>query len=296
VETGFDKVAAAVENSVVLVLAIGEKVWSRGSGVIIDGRGHIVTNNHVIAEAGDNPGRLDVSVTFNDGKKVQANLVGRDPETDLAVLKVDNVKNVTVARVGDSDKVHVGDLVVAVGSPLGLRSTVTHGIVSALHRPVPLGDTVLDAVQSDAAINAGNSGGLLIDMDAQVIGINTACYLEKTGAFAGYAISVNEMKYVAEVLIRNGKINHPTLEVTTRSVSNSIACGAQVANVKAGSPAEKGGIRENDMIAKVGNRTVADADEFVVAVRQLMIDQPAPIQVVRDGRRVTLTVVPGSDG
>jgi S1-C subfamily serine protease len=266
-----------------------------GSGVIVDGRGYIVTNNHVIAEAAENPGRYEVSVIFNDGKKVSANLVGGDPETDVAVLKVDNVNNLAVARFGDSDKVHVGDLVVAVGSPLGLLGTVTHGIISALHRPVRLGDAVIDGVQTDAAINHGNSGGPLIDMAAQVIGINTACE-GACGGGLGFAIPIDEAKGVADILIRDGKIHHPTLGVNTRSVSNSVASGALVANVKAGSPAEKGGVLENDVIVKIGNRTVADADEFVVAVRQLTIGQPAPIEVVRDGRHVTLTVVPGSNG
>jgi S1-C subfamily serine protease len=298
-ESGFAKVAAAVEKSVVEVVAANDQAFERGSGVIIDGRGYVVTNNHLISEAAENPGQYKVTVTFNDGKEVPANLVGHDPKTDLAVLKVDNVYNLTVAHLGDSDKVRVGDLVVAVGSPLGLRSTVTHGIISALHRPVQEGDAVLDAVQTDAATNPGNSGGALIDMTAEVIGINSARFLGITGtsiASIGYAIPVNEAKDVAEVLIRDGKIHHPTLGVNTRSVNNSVASGAQVANVNAGGPAEKGGILENDVIVKVGNRPVADADEFVVAVRQLTIGQPAPIEVVRDGHHVTLTVVPGSDG
>jgi S1-C subfamily serine protease len=235
-------------------------------------------------------------VIFNDGKKVPANLVGRDPKTDLAVLKVGNVNNLTVARLGDSDKVQVGDLVLAVGSPLGLRTTVTHGIVSALHRPVPLGDTVIDAVQTDAEINHGNSGGPLINVDGKVIGINTACQIATCAGGPGFAIPVNEAKSVVEVLIRDGKIHHATLGVVTLSVNNAVASGAQVTNVKAGSPAEKGGIRKNDVIVKVGNRTVADTNEIIVAVRQLTIGQPVPIEVVRNGRSVTLTVVPSADG
>jgi S1-C subfamily serine protease len=297
-ESGFAKVAAAVQKSVVKVeaLRVSDEVGSFGSGVIIDGHGYIVTNNHVIAEAAENLGQYDVTVRFNDNKRVPANLVGRDPKTDVAVLKVDNTNDRTVARLGDSDKVHVGDLVVAVGSPLGLLGTVTHGIVSALHRPVPLGDTVIDAVQTDAAINHGNSGGPLIDMDARVIGINTACENGGCGAGLGFAIPINEANAVAEVLIRDGTIHHPTIGINTRSVSDAVASGAQVANVKAGSPAEKGGLLENDVIVKVGNRTIADADEFVVAVRHLAIGQPAPIEVVRDDHHVTLTVVPDPDG
>jgi S1-C subfamily serine protease len=297
----FAKVAAAVADSVVTIESVSDQEGMQGSGVVVDGRGYIVTNNHVISEAANNPSQYKTTVVFNDGKDVPANLVGRDPKTDLAVIKVDNVDNLTVARLGDSDKVHVGDEVLAAGAPLGLRSTVTHGIISALHRPVPLSgegdtDTVINAIQTDASINHGNSGGPLIDMDSQVIGINTAGKsLSDSASGLGFAIPVNEAKLVAQTLIRDGKIAHSALGLTTRSVSNAIASGAQVANVKAGSPAEKGGVLENDVVIKVGDRSVADADEFVVAVRQLTIGQPAPIEVVRDGRHVTLTVTPGPD-
>jgi S1-C subfamily serine protease len=298
----FAKVASATADSVVTIESKSDQEGMQGSGVIIDGRGYIVTNNHVISEAANNPSQFKTTVVFNDGKEVPANLVGRDPKTDLAVLKVDNVDNLTVARLGDSDKVRVGDEVLAAGAPLGLRSTVTHGIVSALHRPVPLSgegsdtDTVIDGVQTDASINHGNSGGPLIDMDSQVIGINTAGKsLSDSASGLGFAIPINEAKLVAQTLIKDGKIVHPTLGVSTRSVSNAIASGAQVANVKAGSPAQKGGILENDVIVKVGNRKVADADEFVVAVRQLTVGQDAPVEVVRDGRHVTLTVKPDPD-
>ena len=298
----FAKVAAATADSVVTIESKSDQEGMQGSGVVIDGKGYIVTNNHVISEAANNPSQFKTTVVFNDGKEVPANLVGRDPKTDLAVLKVDNVDNLSVARLGDSDKVRVGDEVLAAGAPLGLRSTVTHGIVSALHRPVPLSgegsdtDTVIDALQTDASINHGNSGGPLIDMDSQVIGINTAGKsLSDSASGLGFAIPVNEVKQVAQTLIKDGKIVHPTIGISTRSVSNAIAAGAQVANVKAGSPAQKGGIQENDVIVKVGNRKVADSDEFVVAVRQLAIGQDAPVEVVRDGRHVTLTVKPDPD-
>ncbi|KUI33745.1 serine protease [Mycobacterium sp. IS-1590] len=296
------KVAAAVADSVVTVEATSDQEGSQGSGVVIDGRGYIVTNNHVISEAANNPSKYKMKIVFNDGKEVPANLVGRDPKTDLAVLKVDNVDNLTVAQMGDSDKLRVGDEVIAAGAPLGLRSTVTAGIISALHRPVPLSgdgsdtDTVIDGLQTDAPINHGNSGGPLIDMNGNVIGINTAGKsLSDSASGLGFAIPINEVKTVVDSLIRDGKIAHPTLGLTARSVSNDIASGAQVANVKAGSPAEKAGILENDVVVKVGDRNVADADEFVVAVRQLKIGQDAPIEVMRDGRRVTLTVNPGPD-
>lgn len=235
-------------DSVVTIESVSDQEGMQGSGVIVDGRGYIVTNNHVISEAANNPSQFKTTVVFNDGKEVPANLVGRDPKTDLAVLKVDNVDNLTVARLGDSSKVRVGDEVLAVGAPLGLRSTVTQGIVSALHRPVPLSgegsdtDTVIDAIQTDASINHGNSGGPLIDMDAQVIGINTAGKsLSDSASGLGFAIPVNEMKLVANSLIKDGKIVHPTLGISTRSVSNAIASGAQVANVKAEVPRRRAG-------------------------------------------------------
>ncbi len=132
----FAKVAAAVAGSVVTVESVSDDQGMQGSGLVVDGRGYIVTNNHVISEAANNPSKFKTTVVFNDGKEVLANLVGRDPKTDLAVLKVDNVDNLTVARLGDSDKIRVGDEVIAAGAPLGLRSTVTHGIISAVHRPV----------------------------------------------------------------------------------------------------------------------------------------------------------------
>jgi S1-C subfamily serine protease len=243
-----------------------------------------------------------MTVVFNDGKEVPANLVGRDPKTDLAVLKVDNVDNLTVARLGDSSKLTVGEEVVAVGAPLGLRSTVTHGIISALNRPVPLSgegsdtDTVIDGVQTDASINHGNSGGPLINMESEVIGINTAGKsLSDSASGLGFAIPVNEVKATVEALIKDGKVAHPTLGLTARSVSNDLASGAQIANVTAGGPADKAGIKENDVVVKVGNRRVADADEFVVAVRQLPIGQDSPIEVMREGRKVTLMVNPTPD-
>ncbi|MDT5009949.1 MAG: hypothetical protein QOH57_1566, partial [Mycobacterium sp.] len=133
-EGRFAQVAASVADSVVTVEAKSDEEGSQGSGVVIDGRGYIVTNNHVISDAARNPSKYKTTVVFNDGKEVPANLVGRDPKTDIAVLKVDNVDNLTVARMGDSEKIRVGEEVIAAGAPLGLRSTVTHGIVSALHR------------------------------------------------------------------------------------------------------------------------------------------------------------------
>ncbi|BBZ68310.1 trypsin [Mycolicibacterium insubricum] len=298
----FATVAASVADSVVTIKVTSPQMEAQGSGVVIDKLGYIVTNNHVISDAANNPGQFKITVVFNDGKTVPANLVGRDPKTDLAVLKVDNVDNLTVARLGDSDKLQVGEEVIAAGAPLGLRSTVTHGIVSALHRPVPLsGDdtdtnTVIDAVQTDASINHGNSGGPLINMDSQVIGINTAGKsLSDSASGLGFAIPVNEVKEVAEALIRDGKMAHATLGMSTVSASKTLASGALVKNVKQNGPADKAGVLENDVVVKLGGRSIADADEFTVAERKLPIGQPAEIEVIRDGRPMTLEVTPASD-
>ena len=298
----FAAVAAKVADSVVTIEATSEQEKGQGSGVVFDGQGNIVTNNHVISNAANNPDKFELTVVFNDGKRVPATLVGRDRKTDLAVLKVNGVDNLSVARFGDSEKLTVGEEVVAAGAPLGLRSTVTHGIISALHRPVPLSgdgsdtDTVVDGVQTDAPINPGNSGGPLIDMNSQVIGINTAGKsLSASASGLGFAIPVNEVKAVVETLIKDGRIAHPTLGLTARSVSEDVASGAQVANVMVGSPAERAGVLENDIVVKVGGRDVGDGNEMVVAVRQLRIGQPAPIEVVRDGRNLVLTITPDSD-
>jgi S1-C subfamily serine protease len=293
------KVAAAVADSVVTVQAVSDSEGSQGSGVVVDGRGYIVTNNHVVSEAAASPDKFKLTVIFNDGKETPANLVGRDPETDLAVLKVDNVDKLTVARLGDSSKVRVGDQVMAAGAPLGLRSTDTQGIVSALHRAVPLSGegsdtkTVIDAVQTDASINHGNSGGPLVNMNAEVIGINTASKsLSDSASGLGFAIPVNEVKSVIEVLIRDGKIAHATLGIMAESVNDSGTGGARVTKVNPNSPAQRAGLAEKDVIVKLGDRKVNTLDELTVAVRQLTIGQDAPIEVLRDGKPATLTIKP----
>jgi S1-C subfamily serine protease len=293
------KVAAAVADSVVTIQAISDSEGSQGSGVVVDGRGYIVTNNHVISEAAASPDKFKLTVIFNDGKETPANLVGRDPETDLAVLKVDNVDKLTVARLGDSSKLRVGDQVMAAGAPLGLRSTDTQGIISALHRAVPLSGegsdtkTVIDAVQTDASINHGNSGGPLVNMNSEVIGINSASKsLSDSASGLGFAIPVNEVKSVIEVLIRDGKIAHASLGIMAESVNDSGTGGARVTKVNPNSAAQRAGLAEKDIIVKLGDRKVNSLDELTVAVRQLTIGQDAPIEVLRDGKPVTLTIKP----
>lgn len=335
-DNGFGAVAAAVADSVVTIEAMSDKGGAQGSGVVVDGRGYIVTNNHVISEAALRPKQFQLTVVFNDGKVVPTKIVGRDPKTDIAVLKVDNVDNLTVARLGDSDRLQVGEQVVAAGAPLGLRSTVTVGIISALNRPVPLSgdgsdtDTVIDGIQTDAAINHGNSGGPLIDMNSEVIGINTAGKsLSDSASGLGFAIPINEVKSVADTLIREGRISHPLLGLTAvsgddppppgeGSPGNSgnpdnpgntdnpdnpnnpdkkdtpfvPIDGAIVTGITDGGAAAKAGLQKGDVIVKVGDRKVVDIDAFVVATRLLEIGQPAPVEVLRDGKPVTVTITP----
>jgi S1-C subfamily serine protease len=253
--------------------------------------------------AQDKSNRSAIQVQFSDGTRVPAQIVGRDPKTDLAVLKVD-VKNLTVAQLGKSGNVQVGDDVLAIGSPLGLSKTVTSGIVSALHRPVKLegegSDTkaVIDAVQTDASINPGNSGGALVDMDGRVIGINTAIRSETGGSVGlGFAIPVDKVIEVAQTLIRDGVVHHPTigLSARTKQVANEVMSGAAVADVVAGGPAAKAGIVEGDVIVKVGDREVTGPDELVVAVQSRDIGETVNVQLIRDGRQVDVPVTLESD-
>ncbi len=302
----FAAVAAAVADSVVTIQVLSPQGSSLGSGVVVDGRGYLVTNNHVISEYAKNPKDYKLTVVFNDGTEVPASLVGRDRKTDIAVLKVDNVDNLTVARMGNSDKLRVGDEVVAAGAPLGLRSTITVGIVGALHRPVSGEaegsddtDAVIDAVQIDASINHGNSGGPLFNMNAEVIGIN-AVITSNSSVGLNFAIPVNEVKYVADTLIRNGKIAHPSLGVGVGAADDSEAedtpeIGARITQVTKGGAADKAGIQEGDLIVKVGDRPVTDADELIIAVRQLVVGQDAPVEVLRGGQSMVLVVNPTAD-
>jgi S1-C subfamily serine protease len=297
-EGRFAKVASAIADSVVTIEAMSETKGAQGSGVVVDGRGYIVTNNHVVAEAADNEDEYKLTVVFNDGKTVPAHLVGRDPVTDLAVLKVDNVDNLTVARLGNSADLRVGQEVIAAGAPLGLRSTDTQGIISAVDRAVSIpregsGATVIAAVQTDASINQGNSGGPLVDMNAAVIGINTASKSPSGSASGlGFAIPVNEVRRVVEMLMRDGVIAHPTIGIKATSVSDTAAAGARVQEVDAGGPADRAGLQKDDIVVKLGNREVADLDSFVVAVRELPTDKGTPVEVLRGGKPVTLTITP----
>nr|WP_153808091.1 trypsin-like peptidase domain-containing protein [Nocardia sp. SYP-A9097] len=298
------KVVDAVMPAMVTVRAWVGDSGSTGSGVVIDGQGYIVTNNHVISlAANDKSGKAQLQVVFSDGTRVPTSIVGRDIKSDLAVLKVD-VKNLSVIQLGNSDDVKVGDDVLAIGSPLGLEKTVTSGIVSALHRPVKVGgegtdtNATLDAVQTDAAINHGNSGGALVDMQGRLIGINSAIKSESGGSVGlGFAIPVDQVKRISQALIHDGRVFHPRLGVSakTKIVANDVMSGAAVADVQAGSPAAKAGIVEGDVIVKVGDRDVSGPEELTVAVQSNEIGQTVNVRLIRDGREVDVPVTLESD-
>ncbi|WP_297649541.1 trypsin-like peptidase domain-containing protein [Pseudonocardia sp.] len=303
-------VADIAQRTVPAVVSIEVRVGDQGgsgSGVVIDPSGYVLTNNHVVSAAVGADG-ASIEAIFHDGTRTPARIVGRDPKTDLAVVKV-NVANPVVATIGSSAGLAVGDGVIAIGSPFGLAGTVTDGIVSAVNRPVRLdgggSDTnaVIDAIQTDAAINPGNSGGPLVDSTGAVVGINTAIRSLGQGDTGGeggsiglgFAIPIDSARVIADELIRTGVVKHAEIGVNARSVSDSTSDGAQVENVQAGGAAAKAGIVEGDVIVKVGDRTIGGADELAVAVSERKPGDTVQVQVLRDGRPLSLPVVLTSD-
>jgi S1-C subfamily serine protease len=273
-----------------------------GSGAVIDKRGYILTNNHVVTLGGSVEDGQDIAAVFNDGTRVKAAIVGRDPKTDLAVLKID-VPNPRVLQLGSSGDLAVGDTVIAIGSPLGFADTVTQGIVSALHRAVvsPGADgepAIYDGIQTDAAINRGNSGGPLVDSTGALVGINTNLQGADGGTGnigLGYAISIDYARPIIETLIRHGKVQHADMGVNAASVSAETSDGARVQNVKDGSAAAKAGIRQGDVITKVDGKTIGDVAELFVAVRTHEVGDKVPVVLARDGRELTVQVTLQSD-
>ena len=300
-------VAAVASRVLPAVVSLEFRVGDQGgfgSGVLIDGQGYLLTNNHVVAPAATTS-LATWEAVFSDGTRLPARIVGRDPKTDLAVVKVE-VANPTVAQLGRSSELEPGDSVIAIGSPLGLAGTVTSGIVSAVDRPVRLegdgghGNAVIDAIQTDAAINPGNSGGALVDTAGAVVGINTAIRTLGAGEGGGsiglgFAIPIDTARKIAQELIRTGHYQHTDLGVNAASVTDGKSDGARVQNVQQGGAAAEGGILENDVIIKVGDRAIGSADGLVVAVRQRAIGERVPIALVRDGRPLVVTVTLKSD-
>lgn len=246
-----------------------------GSGVILSSDGLILTNNHVVAAAAHG---ARLTVGFSDGSVAKAELVGGDPVSDLAVIKAEGKTDLTPIELGDSESVQVGQQVVAIGSPLGLAGTVTEGIVSALDRPVSTSgesgnqNTVINALQTDAAINPGNSGGALVDMNGKLIGINTAIASmgggigAKSGSIGlGFAIPVDQARRISQQLIETGEATHAMvgIKVPTRDDAN----GATVVDVTEGGPAAGAGIPEGAVITKVDDRSINSGDALIAAIR-----------------------------
>ena len=287
-------IAAEVIPAVVSIEVRVGQAGATGSGVVIDGDdGYIVTNNHVVSGA-DGVDGAEIRAVFSDGSGSDARIVGRDPASDLSVIKVEKPGLVT-ASLGDSASVVVGDPVVAIGSPLGLAGTVTSGIVSALERPVRLGgegsdtNAVISAVQTDAPINPGNSGGALVDTTGALVGINTAiASLGGNGTTGGsiglgFAIPIDTVRDVAEQLISTGGAVHSSLGVNARSVTDGTRDGALVLNVEPGSAAADAGIREQDVIIAVAGDPVGSSEELVVAVDRYAPGEEVTVEIVRGG-------------
>ena len=297
--------ADAVSPSVVAIGARTAQGEAAGSGVIIDGSGHVLTNNHVVA------GAQQLTVTLSDGRTFEASVQGTDPSTDLAVVTISNAPDdLTPVALGDSDALRVGDPVMAVGNPLGLAGTVTTGIVSALNRPVTTqargGDpmqqsqsdpVVTNAIQTSAAINPGNSGGALVNGSGQLVGINSSiATLGSSGGGQsgnigiGFAIPVNEAKSIAQQLIDTGTAVHAYLGVTpqdgTASDGSATRTGAEIAAVGPDTPAAQAGLRTGDLITAVDGQPVDSALSLVAHIREQAVGNTVKLTIVRGGQTI----------
>jgi len=291
-----EKVAAAVLPSVVSVQVSGAQGSGEGSGVILSTSGYVLTNNHVVE------GASRLTVRLQDGRSATATVVGTDPTSDLAVIRISGLSGLTPATLGSSGALKVGQTVVAVGSPLGLEGTVTAGIVSALNRPVTTGgsggqNAILDAIQTDAAINPGNSGGALADLDGKVVGINSAIATlgSSVGGTSGsiglgFAIPIDQAKRIADEIIRQGYATRAQLGVGVADADQ----GAALSQVTAGGPADRAGLRSGDVVTRFGERPIDSADALVAAIRSARPGQQVTITYERAGRSATATVTLGS--
>jgi putative serine protease PepD len=263
---------------------------AQGSGFVYDSNGHIVTNDHVVQ------GATKVSVMFSDGSKYSAKVIGTDPSTDLAVLKVDAPSSkLHPLSLGDSGKLEVGDGVVAIGSPFGLEESVTTGIVSALGRDISALNnyTISGAIQTDAAINHGNSGGPLLNMAGEVVGVNSQIESDGGGnEGVGFAVPSNTISQVVSKLVNGEKVVHPYLGVSIGPAANR--SGAQVATVRSGSPAADAGLKAGDVITSFDGETIASPDELTAAVAAKQPGDKVSVTYVRDGATKTTEVTIGT--
>ncbi|MEU1487626.1 trypsin-like peptidase domain-containing protein [Streptomyces sp. NPDC005752] len=308
-------IASSALPSVVTLHVNGSAESGTGTGFVLDDKGHILTNNHVVAPAGSTG---DITVTFSGGESASAEIVGKDSGYDLAVVKVTGVSGLKPLPLGNSDNVRVGDPVVAIGAPFDLSNTVTSGIISAKQRPITAGGekgdgtdvSYVDALQTDAPINPGNSGGPLVDADARVIGINSAIRAADSGSGPdggqsgsiglGFAIPINQGKRVAEELINTGKATHPVIGVTLdmeftgdgAKVGGKAAGGGEA--VTEGGPADKAGIRAGDVITEVEGRRVHSGEELIVKIRAHRPGDRLGLVLTRGGKDLSVTLTLGS--
>ena len=312
----FQKVHPAVVN--IATTTLGMNFWmeviprqGQGSGFIIDRRGYILTNNHVVAKA------QKMTVTTVNGKKIEATLVGRDPRTDLAVIRIPPGDVEAVATLGDSDDLLPGRKAIAIGNPFGLSHTLTTGIISALHRSIRTedGNEIEDLIQTDAAINPGNSGGPLLDSNGDVIGINTAIF-SLSGGYQGigFAIPINLAKRVATQLITAGRVARPWLGISGLSLTPSLAeglglgveQGVLVVQVVRGGPAYQAGLRGGnrevviggirlllggDIITDINDVSITDMKQLVHHVEQMEVGQGADLSILRKGFAKSIRVL-----
>ena len=267
---------------------------SLGSGVLVSPEGIILTNHHVISDASD------IDVALADGRKLKAQVIGSDPETDIAVLKIEAKNLPTPITFGKIDSVHVGDVVLAIGNPFGVGQTVTSGIVSAMGRDHVGINTFENFIQTDAAINPGNSGGALIDTRGNLIGINTAIFSNNGGSMGiGFAIPVNLAKQVMESILNNGSVTRGWIGVEPQNLSKELAEslgiagnteGVILSGVLEGGPAERGGAKPGDVLIAVNNQATKDVRQLLNQIAQLGPGNEATIKVLRKGKELELKV------
>jgi len=266
-----------------------------GSGVIVSPAGYILTNNHVIEEADQ------IEVVLNDGRKSAAQVIGTDPETDLAILKVD-LTELPVITLGNSDALSIGDQVLAIGNPFGVGQTVTSGIVSALGRTQLGINTFENFIQTDAAINPGNSGGALVDTSGHLMGINTAIYSRSGGSMGiGFAIPTSTARSVMEAIVRDGQVTRGWIGVEPQDLTPELAesfglnagNGVIITGVLQNGPAAQAGIRPGDVITTVAGREVINVAQLLSAVAALKPGTPATLEVVRKEGKSQVQVTPG---
>lgn len=301
IDTQSEKVAATFKQSVVQINVTTQKGGGLGSGTIIDNRGYIVTNNHVIE------GAKQIQVELYDGMLLPAQLTGTNPADDLAVIKITPPPHMAVATIGDSSQLKVAEYVMAIGNPLGITQTVTSGIVSALGRNIPAGPGVdiIDAIQTDAAINPGNSGGALVDLQGELIGIPTLTVINPEfnapASGVGFAIPSNRVKFIVPQLIETGKVTHTgraSLGVSVVTVDSKVAAqvnlsvdhGALIVSVTSSGPAASAGLQAGDVIVQIDNTPVTDAQSLGGALLSKSPGDTVAVKIYRGGQQMTVNV------